>query len=139
MVNFYSAFIASPSATIYDVMKHINHIRNVAGVDHVGIGGDFDGVDEVPEGLEDVSKYPMLFDLLADPNENYNTFVPWTAEELMKLAGGNILRVMRAVEQKSKDLVDEVPIDVPIPEEDVYSLENSQTCKTDFMYTAEVP
>lgn len=134
MVTFYSAFVAGPTSTIYDVMKHLNHIRSVAGVDHVGIGGDYDGVDEVPEGLEDVSKYPQLFDLLAEPDDKYNTFEPWTAEDLKKLAGGNILRVMRAVGQKSKELANEAPIDIPIPEEDVYDLENSQTCKTDFKY-----
>lgn len=138
MVNFYSRFVADTNATIYDVMRHINHIRKVAGVDHVGIGGDFDGVDEVPEGLEDVSKYPQLFDLLATPNEKYNDFVPWTAEELKKLASGNVLRVMRAVETKSRELIKETPIDEPIPDADVDRLESNQMCKTDFKFEGSV-
>lgn len=137
MVNFYSAFVAASGATIYDVMRHINHIRDVIGVDYIGIGADYDGVDIQPVGLEDVSKYPDLFDLLADPDENYNTFVPWTDEELRKLAGLNTLRVMRAVEQVSRDLANEAPIDDLIPEEDVYNLENNQQCKTDFTYVPE--
>lgn len=134
MVNFYSDFIAGPGATIYDAMKHINHIRDVAGVDHVGIGGDYDGVSSTPAGLEDVSSYPNLFDLLANPDEQYNTFTPWTQEELRKLAGENILRVMRAVEAQSKAMENEKPIDELIPDEDVYNIENDQSCKTDFNY-----
>lgn len=135
MVNFYNAFIAGNEATIYDAMKHINHIREVAGVDHVGIGGDYDGVNLTPVGLEDVSKYPQLFDLLANPDENYDTFTPWTADELKKLAGENILRVMRAVEQVSRDMANEAPVDGLIPDEDVYNLAQDQACKTDFEYT----
>lgn len=134
MVNFYSDFIAGPNSTIYDVMRHINHIREVAGADHVGIGGDYDGVDALPAGLEDVSKYPKLFDLLAKPDEKYNDFNPWTREELKKLAGENILRVMRAVEKKSRDLKEVAPIDVPIPEEDIFNVAEDQSCKTDFKF-----
>ena len=137
MVNFYNAFIAGPDATIYDVMRHINHIRDVAGVDHVGIGGDYDGVDATPVGLEDVSKYPQLFDLLANPDENYDTFTPWTLEELKKLAGLNILRVMRAVEKLADDWKDVTPVDELIPEEEIYNLANDQSCKTDFTYTPD--
>lgn len=137
MVNFYSLFIAGADATIYDAMKHINHIRDVAGVDHVGIGGDYDGVDKTPVGLEDVSKYPQLFDLLASPDEKYNTFTPWTLEELKKLAGENILRVMRAVEKRAAELAKEAPIDELIPEEDVYQVNKEQFCKTDFNYVPD--
>lgn len=134
MINFYSKFVAQ-NATIYDVMRHINHVREVAGVDYVGIGGDYDGVDEVPFGLEDVSKYPQLFDLLAEPNEEYNDFTPWTREELRKLAGENILRVMREVERRSQDLSEQKPIDDIIPEVDIYNFNPNQDCKTDFNYT----
>lgn len=137
MVNFYNGFVAGAEATIYDVMKHINHIRDVAGVDHLGLGGDYDGVDATPVGLEDVSKYPQLFDLLANPDENYDTFTPWTAEELKKLAGENILRVMRAVEQVSRDMESVTPIEELIPDEDVYNLNSEQYCKTDFNYVPE--
>lgn len=134
MVNFYTNFIAGNTATIYDAMKHINHVRDVAGVDHVGIGADYDGVNSTPQGLEDVSKYPQLFDLLANPDENYNTFTPWTADELKKLAGLNILRVMRAVEAQSRNMATELPVDELIPDEDIYDHNDDQSCKTDFNY-----
>ena len=71
---------------IAQVADHIEHIRKVAGVDHVGIGGDFDGNDAWPEGLEDVSRYPRLFAELVRRG--------WSDADLGKLAGGNILRVM---------------------------------------------
>lgn len=131
MVNFYSAFVAGSGATIDDVIRHINHIRLVAGVDHVGIGGDYDGVDRQPVGLEDVSTYPELFDLLATSGRGYE---PWTAADLKKLAGENILRVMRAVEAVARDSVNIEPYEDLIPDEDVYNLQNDQTCKTDFKY-----
>ncbi|MCU0624453.1 MAG: dipeptidase [Gemmatimonadaceae bacterium] len=86
----------APKATLADVADHVDHIRKVAGVDHVGIGGDFDGIDTVVEGLEDVSKYPGLFAELSRRG--------WTESELRKLAGENILRVMTAAEQVSARL-----------------------------------
>jgi membrane dipeptidase len=76
-----------PAATIADVGDHIDHVRQVAGLDHVGIGGDFDGTTELPRGLEDVSRYPALFAELIDRG--------WTAADCGKLANGNILRVLR--------------------------------------------
>jgi membrane dipeptidase len=79
-----------PSVTVRDVADHIEHIRRVAGVDHVGIGGDYDGTDWLPEGLEDVSAYPNLFAELIRRG--------WSDGDLRKLAGGNILRVMRQAE-----------------------------------------
>ena len=87
---------AKPIATINQVVAHIEHVRDVAGVDHVGIGGDYDGVDELPRGLEDVSGYPRLFVALADHR--------WSYQDLTKLAGGNILRVMRDAEAGARDL-----------------------------------
>src|SRR5215813_3548831 len=75
-----------PAATIADVADHIDHVREVAGLDHVGIGGDFDGTSELPRGLEDVSCYPALFAELVDRG--------WTAADCGKLANGNILRVL---------------------------------------------
>lgn len=134
MVNFYSQFVAGSNATIYDVMRHVNHMRKVAGVDHIGIGADYDGVDELPDGLEDVSSYPKLFDLLAEPDDLYKDFIPWSREDLKKLAGLNFLRVMRAVEQKKRDLVNEQPFEDWIPMKDVADLDNNQDCKTDFNY-----
>jgi membrane dipeptidase len=79
-----------PRATLAQVADHIEHVRTVAGIEHVGIGGDFDGTAEVTAGLEDVSAYPALFaELLARG---------WTESDCAALAGGNILRVMRAAE-----------------------------------------
>jgi len=79
-----------PQATLSQAADHIEHIRRVAGVDHVGIGGDFDGIDTVPVGLEDVSTYPALFAELSRRG--------WSEADLRKLAGENILRVMREAE-----------------------------------------
>lgn len=82
---------ARPVATLAQVADHIDHIRRVAGVDHVGIGGDFDGIDEVVQGLEDVSSYPRLFAELSRRG--------WSEADLRKVAGENILRAMTQAEQ----------------------------------------
>jgi membrane dipeptidase len=79
-----------PVATVADVVAHIQHVRDVAGIDHVGIGGDFDGVDALPVGLEGVDDYPRLLAALMAKG--------WTEADIRKLAGENVLRVMRAVE-----------------------------------------
>jgi membrane dipeptidase len=76
-----------PKATIKDVADVIEHVRKVAGVDHVGIGSDFDGITENVVGLEDVSTYPAIFAELARRG--------WTDAELAKLANQNVLRVLR--------------------------------------------
>lgn len=81
----------APPATIANVADHIDHIRDVAGVDHIGIGSDFDGVGTMPTGLEDVSRYPALFAELA--RRGYND------DDLRKVAGRNVLRVMREAER----------------------------------------
>lgn len=86
----------APKATLADVADHVDHVRKIAGVDHVGLGGDFDGIDTVIEGLEDVSKYPGLFAELSRRG--------WTEAELRKLAGENILRVMGRAESVSARL-----------------------------------
>ncbi|XP_023289483.1 dipeptidase 1, partial [Orussus abietinus] len=99
MVNFYSDFVncnATRNAIMQDVVDHINYIRHFIGVDHVGIGADYDGVSKVPEGLEDVSKFPDLFDRL---HQNKETEPSWSKGDLEKLAGRNFLRVFRAVEE----------------------------------------
>jgi membrane dipeptidase len=80
-----------PKATISDVADHVDHIRKVAGIDHIGIGGDFGGVPELPEGLQDVSTYPALFAELARRG--------YSKTDLAKIAQGNVLRVMRGVEK----------------------------------------
>jgi len=79
-----------PAATLAQVADHIEHVRQVAGVDHVGIGSDFDGVDYTPVGLEDVSKFPQLFAELIRRG--------WSDADLKKLAGQNLLRVLRQTE-----------------------------------------
>jgi membrane dipeptidase len=75
---------------VADVADHIDHIRDVAGVEHVGIGSDFDGTFAVPQGLEDVGCYPNLFAELLSRR--------YTEPELAMIARGNILRVMRAAQ-----------------------------------------
>jgi len=80
----------APRATLSQVADHIEHIRRVAGVDHVGIGSDFDGIDATIVGLEDVSTFPALFAELARRG--------WTEAELRKLAGENVLRALARAE-----------------------------------------
>jgi len=81
---------ARPTASIAEVADHIDHVKKVAGVDHVGIGSDFDGITENVVGLEDVSKYPALFAELARRG--------WSDVDLAKLANGNVLRVLQQAE-----------------------------------------
>ena len=81
----------APKATLGQVADHIEHIRAVAGVDHVGLGSDFDGITEVPVGLEDVSKFP---DLIAELLRR-----GWSEQDVSKVAGLNALRVLRVTEQ----------------------------------------
>jgi len=90
------AAIKLPTTTIAMVADHIEHIRNVAGIDHVGIGGDFDGNPNWPEGLDDVSTYPRLFAELIRRG--------WTERDLAKLAGENILRVLEVNERNARRL-----------------------------------
>ena len=86
----------APHATVADAADHIEHIKKVAGIDHIGLGGDFDGITSVPLGLEDVSKYPALTAELL--RRGYKD------EEVKKILGLNILRVMRQVEKASAKL-----------------------------------
>ncbi len=86
----------APRATLRQVADHIEHVRQVAGVDHVGIGSDFDGIDTVPEGLEDSSKFPELFAELIRRG--------WSDGDLKKLAGQNLLRAFRGAESTAKRL-----------------------------------
>jgi membrane dipeptidase len=79
-----------PVALLADVADHLDHVREATGAGHVGLGGDYDGVDRLPAGLEDVSRYPALIAELASRG--------WSEAELAGLAGGNILRVLREAE-----------------------------------------
>ena len=85
-----------PQATLAQVADHIEHVRKVAGVDHVGLGSDFDGITNVPVGLEDVSTFPQLFAELIRRG--------WSDDDLRKLAGRNVLRVLREAERTSERL-----------------------------------
>jgi membrane dipeptidase len=91
----------APKATLQQVADAIDHIRQVAGVDHVGIGSDFDGFDGPIAGLEDVSTYPALFTELARRG--------WTETDLKKLAGENVLRVLAQAEVVAARLQKERP------------------------------
>jgi len=107
MVTFVPSFISeevrthtgpepAPRATLSQVADHIEHIRDVAGIAHVGIGGDFDGITTVISGLEDVSTYPALFAELSRRG--------WSEADLAKLAGENALRVFREAERAAARL-----------------------------------
>jgi membrane dipeptidase len=87
--------------TLAQVADHVDHVRKVAGADHVGLGGDYDGNDAWPEGLSDVTGYPRLLAELARRG--------WSDEDLGKLASGNILRVMRRAEEVARRLSKERP------------------------------
>jgi membrane dipeptidase len=94
-------------ATLSDVADHIEHVRKVAGIDHVGIGSDFDGIDGThPEGLEGVDRYPALFRELARRG--------WSDADLAKLSGGNMLRVMSRTEQVAAAMRAEPPLTATI-------------------------
>jgi membrane dipeptidase len=80
-----------PSATLAQVADHVEHIRDVAGVDHVGLGSDFDGIDDTPVGLEGVDKYPALLRELMRRG--------WSDADIANVSGANMLRVMAAAER----------------------------------------
>jgi membrane dipeptidase len=84
-----------PVVTVAQVADHVEHARDVAGVDHLGLGGDFDGTTELPTGLDDVSGYPRLFDELAARG--------WSPADLDKLACENMLRVLRDAEEAAAE------------------------------------
>jgi len=79
-----------PRATLAQVADHVEHVREVAGAEHVGLGGDFDGTEDLPDGLADVSCYPALIAELLERG--------WSEQDCARLAGGNVLRVLREAE-----------------------------------------
>ncbi|MFM5914695.1 MAG: dipeptidase [Chakrabartia godavariana] len=85
-----------PAATIAQVADHIDHIRKVAGIDHIGLGGDYDGMDSAPVGMEDVSGYPALFVELAKRG--------YSQADLEKISSRNIIRALRQAEQTAASL-----------------------------------
>ncbi len=105
MVNFYSKYVIptvelekddTQRGSIHDVVDHIEHIINVAGIDHVGLGSDFDGVPRLPTQLEDVSTYPLITQELLNRGHS--------ATDIHKLLGGNALRALRAAEKVASEL-----------------------------------
>jgi membrane dipeptidase len=107
-----------PNATLAQVADHIDHIRDVAGIDHVGLGSDFDGISRTPVGLEDVSKYPALVAELLRRG--------YSPDDVKKIVGGNVLRVMREVEKTaarlqktrlpSEALIEELDVPATVPD-----------------------
>ncbi|MGE0456483.1 MAG: dipeptidase [Vicinamibacteria bacterium] len=90
-----------PKVTLAQLADHVEHVRRVAGVDHVGLGGDYDGNDAFPEGMGDVTGYPLLFAELIRRG--------WSDADLEKLAGGNVLRALRKAEEVAARLQKERP------------------------------
>ncbi len=84
-----------PAGTVHDLVDHIDHIVKLAGVDHVGLGSDYDGVSKLPDQLEDVTSYPTITQALLDRG--------YDAESVRKIMGGNLLRAMRGAEQVARD------------------------------------
>jgi membrane dipeptidase len=95
-INQWRATHPEPRATLSQVADQIDYVRKIAGVDHVGIGSDFDGITEVVQGLEDVSTFPALFAELARRG--------WSDADLRKLAGENFLRVFAQAEAVARQL-----------------------------------
>ena len=86
----------APKVSIAEVADHIEHVRRIAGIDHVGLGSDFDGIPATPVGLDGVDKYPGLLAELMRRG--------WTNEEVAKVAGENMLRVLASVEAAAAKL-----------------------------------
>lgn len=99
-----------PLATVAQVADHIEHVRDVAGVEHVGIGGDYDGTTALPVGLGDVSCYPALVAALLERG--------WSEPDLDLLLGGNVIRVLRAAEDVARGLASQYPSHATIAELD---------------------
>jgi membrane dipeptidase len=96
-----------PTASFLDIAEAIDHIREVAGIDHIGLGGDYDGMDSGPAGMEDVSGYPVLFRELARRG--------YSQADLEKIASRNMMRVMRAAEAYASAHRADPPIETAVP------------------------
>jgi len=100
-----------PPATIADVIAHIEHVRRVAGIDHVGLGSDYDGISGThPEGMAGVEGFRPLLEALAAKG--------WSEADLARLAGGNILRAMEGAERAERGMREEAPLTATIAEMD---------------------
>ncbi|MDR0417555.1 MAG: dipeptidase [Propionibacteriaceae bacterium] len=91
----YAAAHPPPRVAIDTVVAHLEHLRDVAGVEHIGLGSDFDGTPSLPEGLEDVAAFPKLLEALAERG--------WSRSDLKALTGGNVLRVIQAAEETASE------------------------------------
>jgi len=96
----------TPLATVSDMADHVDHIRAVAGIDYIGLGGDYDGMATGPVGMEDVSGYPALFVELARRG--------YSQQDLEKIASRNMMRVMREAEAYAASQGDMAPIESPV-------------------------
>lgn len=104
MVNFYNDYVTcNKSATLNDVADHIDYIKNVSGIDHVGLGSDYDGVPRVPTGLEDVSTFPKLIAELLRRG--------YSDEDVSKVVGRNLLTAMERMEKVAADKKTMQPFD----------------------------
>ncbi|CAF0784069.1 unnamed protein product [Brachionus calyciflorus] len=124
MINLYNGFIkcGNQVPTMNDIIAHFNYTKNLIGVDHIGIGADFDGVDLTPPDVDDVSKYPNLFAALIENG--------WNENDLAKIAGLNVIRVLADNEKYAKSVENMEPIDDYIDKTDLdpkYS-----ECRTSF-------
>jgi membrane dipeptidase len=99
-----------PRVRVSDVADHLDHIRSKAGIDHIGLGSDYDGLESLPEGLGDVSGYPLLLAELLDRG--------YSRDDVAKIAGLNILRVMEEVERLAAELQQSEP-----PNDEVFPVE----------------
>ena len=97
-----------PKTMISHMADHIDHIKKVAGVEHIGIGGDYDGMPTGPVGMEDVSGYPALFAELARRG--------YSQAELELISSRNAMRVLREAERYASRVADAPPIETAIPE-----------------------
>ncbi|MGB1816507.1 MAG: membrane dipeptidase, partial [Rubripirellula sp.] len=86
----------SKRCTVHDLLDHIDQIVKVAGIDHVGLGSDYDGVPALPAQLEDVSTYPVITQGLLDRG--------YSGDDIRKVLGGNVMRVFEQVERVSDTL-----------------------------------
>ena len=108
MINFWPALLTcSSTAHLSDVVRHILYVSNLIGSEHVGLGSDFDGIPQVPIGLEDVSKYPALLQELLN--------MGMTPSQIEGIAHGNFLRIFDKTEQVARELRHELPQEAKDP------------------------
>jgi len=122
MVNYYNGYVSCDvnNANLTQVADHIDYIKDNVGVDVVGIGSDYDGIPTIPEGLEDVSTYPALLTELSRRG--------WSKEDLIKLTGGNLIRVFKEAEKVRDSKRDLPPYEDLVPADIDMVAENE--CRT---------